>query len=193
MGHSYGAVMSTLMISRQSKLFDIGILMDPVYAAPVMARTMTTLSTFGLSKNLPLVKQAKIRTQSWDSYQATWDYLYQRGTFKGWKDECLKSYIDHALDQHEDGSMHLKCPPRIEAAIFSTYAKGLWPAIRRINTPMTMLYGDRTYSFVKQSRAKIHEANLNYDFIEMKGGHCFMQEQPEKTASEIKRKLRISL
>lgn len=193
MGHSYGAVMSTLIIARRSALFDMGILMDPVYAPPVMARTMTAMSTLRLSQRMPLAKQAKVRTASWESYQAVWDYLYQRGTFKGWKDECLRSYIDHALSQREDGSMHLKCPPRIEASIFSAYAKGLWPSIRRINKPMTMLYGDKTYSFVKRSCSKIHEANLNFDFIEMNGGHCFMQERPEKTAQEILRKLKMSL
>ena len=193
MGHSYGAIMSTLVMARQPKLFDLGILMDPVYAPPVMARTMTTLSSLGLSQKMPLVKQAKVRTQSWENYQAVWDYLYQRGTFKGWQDACLKSYIDHALLQKPDGSMHLKCPPTIEAAIFSAYAKGLWPAIRRIKAPMTMLYGSRTYPFVKRSRSKIHQANLNYDFIEMPGGHCFMQERPKLTADEIKQKLRFCL
>jgi len=193
MGHSYGAIMSTLIMSRHPKLFDMGILMDPVYMPPVMARTATSLKTLGLSKRMPLVRQAKARTESWENFQAVWDYLYQRGTFKGWKDECLKSYIDHALIESDDGSMRLKCPPRIEASIFSAYAKGLWPAIRRIEAPMTMLYGDRTYPFVKRSKAKVHEANLNYDFIEMPGGHCFMQEQPERTAQEIKQKLRFSL
>ena len=193
MGHSYGAIMSTLIIAHQPELFDTGILMDPVYAPPMMARTMTTLSTLKLSQRMPLVRQARIRTRSWESYQAVWDYLYQRGTFKGWQDECLKSYIDHALMRDKDGAMHLKCPPRIEASIFSAYAKGLWPAIKQVNKPMTMLYGDKTYSFVKRSRSKIHEVNLNYDFIEMKGGHCFMQEQPEQTAREIKRKLRMNL
>jgi pimeloyl-ACP methyl ester carboxylesterase len=193
LGHSYGAIMSTLMIAKKPDLFDVGILMDPVYAPPGMARTMTTLDTLGLGKRLPLARQAKIRTGSWPSYQAAWDYFYQRGTFKGWQDDCLKSYLDHALRQDEAGALHLKCPPRIESAIFSAYAKGLWPAIKRIKRPMCMLYGSKTYPFVKKSRPRIHQANLHYDFIEMPGGHCFMQEHPALTAQTIKQKLRFQL
>ena len=154
---------------------------------------MTTLDALGLGKRLPLARQAKIRTGTWPSFQAAWDYFYQRGTFKGWQDDCLKSYLDHALRTESDGSQHLKCPPRIESGIFSAYAKGLWPAIKGIKRPMTMMYGDKTYPFVKKSRSKVHHANLHYDFIEMPGGHCFMQEQPELTAQTIKQKLRFQL
>jgi len=89
--------------------------------------------------------------------------------------------------------MHLKCPPRIEAAVFSAYVSNLWQSIRKVNKPMTMMYGDKTYSFVHQSRSKIRKTNPYYDFIEMPGGHCFMQEHPELTAQEIKQKLRFQL
>lgn len=193
MGHSFGAVLSTLMMAEDASLFDGGILMDPVYAPPKMASTMSVLGKTGLMKYMPLPKQAKIRTRSWDSYQATWDYLHQRGTFKGWEDKCLKSYLDHALETDDSGALHLKCPPEIESAIFASYPSNLWKAIQSIHQPMVMLYGKKTYPFVLASLAKIHQTNPCYDFIEMKGGHCFMQENPKATAEEIKAKIRIQM
>jgi pimeloyl-ACP methyl ester carboxylesterase len=193
LGHSYGAIMSTLIMSKQPELFDIGVFMDPVYAPPRMAGTMSVLSALGLLKNTPLARQANIRTQSWPDPKTVWEYFHQRGTFKGWRDECLQSYLDHALLSGSDGVSNLKCPPRIEAAIFSTYANKLWPAIKRIQKPITMLYGDKTYRFVRQSIPTIRKSNPHYDFIEMPGGHCFMQENPGSTAHEIKQKLRFQL
>jgi pimeloyl-ACP methyl ester carboxylesterase len=193
LGHSYGAVMSTLIMAKHPDLFDFGMLMDPVYSSPKVAKAMSVMTTLGLMKRMTLAKQAKVRSMVWASESDAWSYFYQRGTFKGWKDDCLQSYIDHALSKHADGSLHLKCPPKIESAIFSAYAHNLWQSINTIQKPMTILYGEDTHSFVIKSLPKVHKANINYDFIKVQGGHCFMQENPKQTAQEIKQKLRFLL
>ena len=143
LAHSYGAVMTTLMMSKKTNQFDYGILMDPVYSPPKMAKAMSLMSNLGLMKKMPLAKQAKIRTVEWPSYDAAWDYFYQRGTFKGWQDNCLESYLNHALEQCENGALHLKCPASIESAIFASYVNKLWPAIKAIKKPMTIMYGEK--------------------------------------------------
>lgn len=193
LGHSYGAIMSTLMIAKQPELFDIGMLLDPVYSSPKIAKAMSVLTNFGLMKQMPLAKQAKVRSASWASEKDAWSYFYQRGTFKGWQDDCLQSYIDHALVKQLDGSLHLKCPPFIESAMFSSYAHNLWQSIEAIQKPMTIIYGEDTYPFVIKALPKVQKMNAYFDFIKVSGGHCFMQEHPEKTAQEIKLKLRFLL
>lgn len=193
LGHSFGAVLSTLMMAKDASLFDGGILMDPVYTPPHMANSMSFLGRVGLMRYMPLPRQARIRTRSWPSYQAAWDYLHQRGTFKGWQNECLKSYLDHALSKDEQGVVTLKCPPEIEADIFSSYPQKLWRAIGSIQQPMFMMYGAKTYPFVLDSLPKINRVNPYYDFLELPGGHCFMQEQPQKTAQEIRAKIKMHL
>lgn len=193
MGHSYGAVISTLLIAKDPSLFDMGILLDPVYAPPRLANAMSVMSTTGLMKKTALAKQAQVRTVKWPSEQAAWDYFYQRGIFKGWQDDCLQSYLKHGLSKHDDGSMHLKCPARIESAIFATYVTGLWRAIKAVNKPVALFYGDKTYPFISKAILKIRKTNPHYDFIEMPGGHCFMQENPVLTAQGVKQKLRVLL
>jgi len=194
MGHSYGAVMSTLMISKDQNMFDVGILLDPVYSSPNVAKTMSFMAAVGLSKRvMPLAKQAKVRTERWESETLAWDYFHQRGIFKGWKDECLQAYLSHALSKEEDGALQLKCPGRIESAVFSGYVSRLWPAIQGVKRPMTMLYGDKTYGFIHKAIPKLRKKNDQYDFIEMPGGHCFMQENPALTAEKIKQVLTLKL
>ena len=184
-GHSYGAIMSTLMMAKNPTLFDCGILLDPVYSSPRIAKAMSVLTNFGLMRQTALAKQAKIRSTTWASEADAWAYFYQRGTFKNWQDACLQSYITHGLSKYDDGTMHLKCPPFIESALFSAYAHNLWGAIRSIRKPMTVIYGDKTYSFLLKSLPKVHEANQFYDFIKVPGGHCFMQQNSSATAQVV--------
>jgi len=193
MGHSYGAVISTLMIAKDANMFDAGVLLDPVYCSPKIATTMSFMSHAGLMKNSQMAKQARVRSEEWASEKDAWDYFYQRGTFKGWEDRCLQSYIDHALAKQEDGRLLLKCPARIEAAVFSKYVNRLWSSIKTVKRPMTMLYGKDTYSFVLKALPQIKKKNKNYDFIEMPGGHCFMQQHPKLTAEKIKNSLEVQL
>lgn len=192
-GHSYGAVLSTMIMSRRPDLFDMGLLLDPTFAPPSTARAFSVLGALGLTKNFSLAKQARVRSVSWSDEKELWNYFYQRGVFKGWHDECLKSYLHHAMTEKSDGSFHLKCPPRIEAGIFASYVHGLWHAISTIHKPMTMYYGERTFPFILKSRDKIHKRNPCFDFNALPGGHCFMQQYPELTAREMLRTIRMRL
>lgn len=192
-GHSYGGIMSTLIMARRPELFDFAMLLDPTYAPPAAARTYAMLGTIGVSKNSTLAKQARVRGTEWESRDALWEYFHQRGVFKGWQDECLESYLNNAIRKESESRYVLKCPPHIEADIFSSYATGLWRSISRIRKPVTMYYGEKTFPFILKSRSKIRKSNPYYEFSEMPGGHCFMQESPERVAANMLMKLRMRL
>ena len=53
------------------------------------------------------------------------------------------------------------------------------------------MYGQKTFGFLKKALAKVHHVNPYYDFLEMPGGHCFMQESADQTAFEIIQKLKL--
>ncbi|WP_197466287.1 alpha/beta fold hydrolase, partial [Oleiphilus sp. HI0080] len=111
--------------------------------------------------------------------------FYQRGTFKGWDDDCLHSYIRHGMRASEKGGFELKCPPRIESAIFASYTSAIWTSLSALQIPADMLYGNKTYEFVRNTLPKLEK---NYDLVsvhEVEGGHCFMQERPEEFAEHI--------
>ena len=93
LGHSYGAIMSTLIMAKHPEMFDFGILMDPVYCSPKVAKTMSVMSNLGLMKQMTMAKQAKVRGTTWVSEADAWSYFHQRGTFKGWQDECLQNLL----------------------------------------------------------------------------------------------------
>ena len=185
LGHSFGGV-NTLLMSRLDRIaFDRIIMLDPIIGPKAWSFAANTLQTLGLSKYLPLAKQALARGTEWDSYESLWKYFYQRGTFKGWDDDCLRSYLNYALSANQDGSYSLKCPPEIEARVFASYSKDVWSALNELDIRADALSGDRTYSFVRHNMPKLEREYPTLVTYSQPGGHCFMQERPEESANTI--------
>lgn len=185
LGHSFGGVNTLLMAAADSMLFDRIIMLDPIIGSRAFTLAANGMQFLGLSKYLPMVKQAKVRGTYWHDEDAMWRYFYQRGTFKGWDDDCLHSYIRHGMRASEKGGFELKCPPRIESAIFASYTSAIWTSLNALQIPADMLYGNKTYEFVRNTLPKLEK---NYDLVsahEVEGGHCFMQERPEEFAEHI--------
>ena len=186
-GHSWGGVLTALMMSKDKHCFDQSILMDPVIFPPGMLRVMATIDLFGMLQHTPLARQAKVRTESWPSKEAAFDYFYERGTFKGWKRECLQSYVDYALQDTADG-VSLKCPPKREADIFGSYPKRLWPSLNRIKTPTEIWAAEKTFPFIARSIERLQNQRFFHSET-VEGGHCFMQERPEEVAERLRKQL----
>jgi pimeloyl-ACP methyl ester carboxylesterase len=185
LGHSFGAVNSLLMMHKRPGLFDQAVLLDPVIGKPLWTKAASLMQVVGVSKFLPMVRQASVRKTTWDSEEELWSYFYQRGIFKGWDDDCLRSYLDHALSESENGSFELKCPPRIEAAIFASYSKNIWNAVSVVDAPINVIVGTKTYPFIHGAIDLMESKGNNLQCHEFEGGHCFMQEKPERSAELI--------
>ena len=187
LAHSFGGVISALMMAKDPDCFDQAILLDPVLFPPGMLRVMATADVFGLLQRLPLAKQARMRTKDWPDRQAAFDYFHERGTFKGWQLDSLNAYVDYALQDSPEG-VSLKCPPAREADIFASYPKRLWPLLNKIKTPTQIFAAKRTFPFIGRALERL-EGHPSFDIKTMAGGHCFMQERPEEIAGLIRRQL----
>lgn len=186
-GHSWGGVITALMMAKQKDCFDQAILLDPVIFPPGMLRVMATIDLFGLLQRLPLAKQARVRTQEWESREAAFDYFHERGTFKGWTRGSLEAYVNYALQDTHEG-VSLKCPPKREADIFSSYPKRLWPSLKRIKTPTEIWAAKKTFPFIARSMERLEQYSA-FHIETVEGGHCFMQQRPEQIAEQIKKQL----
>lgn len=189
-GHSYGAVMSCVMMAKQPELFTRAVLLDPVLTPELSSHIWVLMSQFGLSKRMALPKQAAVRTSTWLNEEALWDYFHERGVFKGWDEDCLRSYLRHGMTRDEQGRVHLKCPPEIEAAIFASYPKWLWRKLRAIQVPVDIVYGETTFPFIHKALPKLVKENSKISVSSIPGGHCFMQEDPAATTQRIRELLR---
>jgi pimeloyl-ACP methyl ester carboxylesterase len=183
-GHSFGSVLTTFMLAAQPALFQRAVLLDPVLFTPAMIGVMALSDFFGLSNINDLAKRARRRRQRWPDRAAAYSDFHGRGVFRGWHDDALRAYVDHALKDVDEG-VELKCQPAQEAAIFASYPQGLWSALRRIRTPTLALHGERSFPFVHKSVHRWCQLNHYASAHRVPGGHCFMQEHPADSARRI--------
>lgn len=185
LGHSFGGVLTSLMAASDSKLFHQLLLLDPIVFTPGMLRWMQPLQWMRLYSHNPIAKKARKRRNEWMSLNSVMDSLRGRGMFRGWTESALRAYAEFATEPTEEGGRRLKCTPEREAEIFSSYARGLWSSLPRIEVPTQAWIGERSYPFVHQAMQRWQKKNANFSYHTVPGGHCFMLEHPEETAQRL--------
>ena len=185
LGHSFGGVLTSLILARQPQLFERAVLLDPVLFTPTMMGVMALSELVGLHRRNVMAKKSAARRRHWPDRASAFSLLQGKGIFRGWTDAALQAYVDHALKDAADGGVELKCRPSREVDIFSSFPRRLWPSLARLGTPTLLLYGRETYPFVGQSARRLSALNGAVTIAEVPGGHCFMQEHPEDTAARV--------
>lgn len=180
-GHSFGGVLTGLILASEPELFQRAVLLDPVLFPPTMIGAMALSELLGLHERREMVRRARERRSQWPDRAAAWAALHGRGIFKGWSDAALHAYVEHALRNTADG-VELKCRPSREAEIFASYPRSLWRSLARVSTPALVLVGAQTYPFVAKGTARWCAINHRISAQQVAGGHCFMQEDAEEAA-----------
>ncbi|MBW7861135.1 MAG: alpha/beta hydrolase [Rhodocyclaceae bacterium] len=186
LGHSFGGVVSALMMARDPGLFRRAVLLDPVLFPPAMMGLMALSDVVGLYSRNTLALRARKRRRHWPDREAAVRTLRGRGMFRGWRDEALQAYAEHALKPAAGGGVELKCAPTLEAQIYGAFPRRLWAALARIENPTRVLFGERTFPFLPQAVGRWCRSRPNVSAVRMCGGHCFMQEDPETSALQIR-------
>ncbi|WP_162932582.1 alpha/beta fold hydrolase [Solimonas sp. K1W22B-7] len=174
-GHSFGGALTLRLAAEYPGLFRAVVLLDPiVMPAPMWA----AVHLGGMVGRHPMAKAARRRRNTWDSREAAFARLKGRGIYAGWTDEALQSFVDHALSDTGKGSeVQLACPRELEAEIFE---QPVWPwgAFRRLQCPALFVSGTGSYGFFPWARRVAQRVSPRTEFLELPGGHCFMQEDP---------------
>lgn len=183
-GHSFGGVLTGLLLASEPQLFERAVLLDPVIFSRRMLFSMKLAACFGLNRHHALARKTAGRRSTWPDRPSAMTSLKGRGIFKGWTHAALQAYVTHAIAEGEGGVM-LKCRPSREVDIFSTYPSHLWSSLARISVPTRVVYGSQTYPYVQASAIRLAALNPHVSAQTVAGGHCFMQENPEAAAQEV--------
>lgn len=186
LGHSLGGVMTLLRASRYPDDFSRLCLLDPVFLSPFMIMGSRLKELFGLEQKRPLAEQARRRRNSWPNEEIAYKFFRLQYFFKSWDASSLQAYIKHGLERRGD-DLKLKCPPDLEASIFDSVPKQLWPAINKLNTKTHILYGSKTYPFIQESIARAKRKNSFIDTEQVRGDHCFVQTNPSEISEKVQK------
>lgn len=184
LGHSFGGVLTALLLGERGHGFERAVLLDPVLFTPSMLLGAAVASLTGVMRHTPLARQARARRSHWPSRSEARANLEGRGTYKGWRDDALDAYLQHALIETGDG-VRLKCQPEREADIFGSMPERLWTLLGRVRTPVHVLHAEHTFPFVTESVARWQHLNTHVQAEQVPGGHCFMQERPQACADQV--------
>ncbi|WP_071871477.1 alpha/beta fold hydrolase [Atopomonas hussainii] len=184
-GHSFGGVLTSLMLAQHPELFRRAVLLDPVLFTPKLIGVMALSDVVGLYSRNKLATATRKRRSHWPDRQAVVEGLRGRGMFKGWTEDALQAFAEHALKPAADGGVELKCRPSREAEVFSSFPRRLWSSLKKVQTPVQVIYGERTYPFVGEAVQRWRAINRNASGLQVPGGHCFMQEYPAASAERV--------
>ncbi|MEE1890573.1 alpha/beta fold hydrolase [Pseudomonas carassii] len=184
LGHSFGGVLTGLILASEPQLFQRAVLLDPVLFSRRMIGVMGAAAMVGLHRRHALARKAATRRSHWPDREAAQASLQGRGIFKGWTDAALQAYVEHAIGDCGEGVV-LKCRPSREVEIFSSFPERMWQQLGRIQTPTRILYGEQTYPFVPHSVQRLAGLNAKVSAQQVAGGHCFMQEDPQMAAEQV--------
>jgi len=182
MGHSYGASLSLIMAAADPSRFSGLVLLDP------MIFPLSLFELFANPEN-PMVSRVKKKATQWSSRDEAMAYLKSKQAFKTWRQDGLESFIDHAMEAHEDGRVSLRCPVEIEAQVLSSPLLSIWEAVDQLKTPTVILYSNEAASPIGQSCVDASEKNPYIQSIAVDGSHNFMQEFPDETLAATKEAL----
>ncbi|MBC9248680.1 alpha/beta hydrolase [Pseudomonas alcaligenes] len=185
LGHSFGGVLTSLILARHPELFRRAVLLDPVLFSRPMIGAMALSELLGLHRRNTMAKKSAGRRTHWPDRSSAFAALQGKGIFRGWDEQALHAYVDHALKDGAAGGVELKCRPSREVDIFSSFPKRLWPSLGKLRTPTLLIHGRTTYAFVGQSAARLAALVPVVQTLEVEGGHCFMQEHPRQTAEQV--------
>ncbi|MBH1987231.1 MAG: alpha/beta hydrolase [Burkholderiales bacterium] len=183
-GHSFGGVLTGLILGEHHSLFRSAVLLDPVIFTPTMLMGASMAQLTGMIQHTPLARQARARRDHWPSRDEARAALTGRGTYKGWSEAALDAFLTHALADAPDG-VRLKCQPSREAEVFGSMPDRLWTLLGRVRTPTHVLHAEHTFPFVSESVQRWSRQNDAVSAQQVPGGHCFMQERPEAAAQAV--------
>jgi pimeloyl-ACP methyl ester carboxylesterase len=180
-GNSFGAA-ALLLASRPGPLFDDLVLVDPVLPPPDLSIDGST------QRGGSFAEAARKRRAQWSSREEARSWFGEKPLFADWQPHAIDVYVAEGLEPGE-GGFTLKCPPAVEAAIFSqTFASVVREAIEQVDTPTVFARAGRGYfSPVLFSEAAAAMRRGRETVID--SGHLAPMEDPERVAALVRETL----
>lgn len=133
-GHSMGGACLLMAALRNPGLFRALVVYEPIVFPPSGIRPDGTPS--------PLSAGARRRRASFPSYAAAIENYAAKPPLGSFTPAALEAYVRHGFRQGDDGEVHLKCRPEIEAATFDTGGgHHTWDHLGEIRTPVLVISG----------------------------------------------------
>src|SRR5262245_43963155 len=141
-GNSFGGTSLIGAAARRAELFERLLLVDPVIPPP----PDPSMNPEHHEHFRDLVGGARRRRSHWSSREAAREYCAARSLFADWLPEAIELYLLDGMRERADGSLELKCPGGVEAAVFAgSISIDIFALARRVCCPTVFLWAEGGY------------------------------------------------
>jgi pimeloyl-ACP methyl ester carboxylesterase len=178
-GHSFGGVLTMAAAAIHPDLYERAILIDPV-VLPALTPEMIAMA----AEN-PMAGRARKRRSHWDSRDEAYAILSEKPLFENFTERSMRLYIDEGLRDAPQGGVELKCPGRVEGAIFgSSLGFDPYDYASRATVPIRLCRATRG-DFRRESYKRVVELLDQGELCEIEGGHLVPMEDPAGVVAEV--------
>jgi pimeloyl-ACP methyl ester carboxylesterase len=184
LGHSFGGTAVLGAAARRPELFGRLVLVDPVIPPP--PELVQQFDPGRVERLRGMVEAARRRRSVWESRAEARAHFAARSLFAPWLPRALDLYVEHGLRERADGQVELKCPPEIEAAIFSeSGGLDLLALARRVRAPSIWLWATRG-AFPRALYERIAGLMSGATIVDADSGHLIPMERPELVIQAVR-------
>ncbi len=182
LGHSFGGTSILGAAARVPDLFERLVLVDPVTPPSPAERAPDRAAHInGMSD------AARRRRADWPTRAEAREWWAERSLFSRWQPEALDLYVLDGLREAADGSVVLKCPGHVEAAVFENGetldVAALASAVR---APTLWLWAERG-NFSRDRYAQLTAEMPDVRLETLASGHLAPMEDPDLVIAAIER------
>ena len=117
--------------------------------------------------------------------EAAREHFESRSLFAGWLPEALDLYLEYGLRQRADGRVELRCPPAVEAAVFSSSGRlDVEDLARRATVPAIVLWA-KGGSFPPAVYQRVFAAMPGARIVDVDCGHLIPMERPDLVVAAV--------
>ena len=178
-GHSFGGTLTMAAAAERDGLFRRALLIDPV-----LLPAAATFAPEALVGENPMAARALKRRHAWQSRDAALAFFAEKPLFESWPASALSIYVDEGLADAEQG-VKLKCPGRVEAAIFNGSRQfDPYERAEKANLPVRILRATEG-NFSLEAYRETVVALAQGELTEIVGSHLVVMERPDAVVDAV--------
>jgi pimeloyl-ACP methyl ester carboxylesterase len=187
LGHSLGAVTTSIAAAKYPRLFSSIILLDPSILQRRILWVLAAMKLVGLGGKIPMAKSARRRKKTFQGKkEALRRFTSGRGIFKTWSKEFVEAYLECGLLEKDPETAILRCDPELEAQIFESVPLNVWTYAKKISCPVLAIRGEQSDVFTADSAERLKYLISDYELVTIPGaGHFVPMGKPEECARAI--------
>jgi pimeloyl-ACP methyl ester carboxylesterase len=183
-GHSFGGTSLLGAAATRPDSFERLLLADPVTPPPPAQHGPERAAHVG-----QMVDAARRRRNDWPSRAEARAWFSERSLFASWTPVALDLYVEDGLRERSDGSVELKCPGAVEAAVFEQgEALDLMTWTKGLAAPALWLWAERG-SFPLPLYEALAGSMARARIERVPAGHLIPMERPDRVAAAARRLL----